>query len=658
MYAFNFISLTYFASFLTCIFCSFNDDSFEASVERANTFFSQFGLSVSDKFQQISSQLAQVDELSSVCPSILSFNILAGDQLFAEVLVNSCNEDYMYQVFLGFFNDTIGLELDQIKRRLHSFDEYDFDPYVAKFASDLKDAIVSGVKYALGSIKIQRSNPISPSSPSSFISSSENESADFDAITVEFSKSSSCNNLIPAPKKIKFDDECMMNSLDSNSPKLTPDLAFESIVVLFYGIRSGHALFPVAKAYLQFLQENNLKIYNPNMLICNRNAQLAFNRIFRSGHPAFREFCHHVECSIIPITSPLYHGPYVSKAKISEVKKNVLINLAVEKMQQIVETFDSDGMVTNIQNQYPEIEREIIECFISHIREQALSFLLILNNRISFASGLRETINVAYKNISDVFCLTLDPEFSKIVVDTFLSKFESPLILIKRYDSLEDWKSCYDETSPTYKPKILSPIEESKSSGLKSVKIVEEKNQICFIDSIADIEREFIEKTSIAPIKRSPSKSSNLNELVEIDLKNSFSPMSIFEDSIRVVKDLSPIPASSKFSSTRFEMVLPSIKESSNLNNVENSATIFCISQVPDFPFQDPSEVVLCPDYITTTEDYFSKHGDNSYFMLDSRVSSIKQGVSTFLSKSFKNKKTSDSVMKIFEESLNKVFKS
>lgn len=654
------LALTTIAPFIACSYNSHDYESFEIGFERANTFFSIFGSSVTDKLYQISSQLVEIEELSRVCPLILSFSTMAGEQLFSEVLVNYYNEDRIYEAFLIFFNETIGLEFDQIKRGLHSNDEYDFDPYIGKFASDLKDAIVSGVKSALNSTKpteIQR--PIPRSSTSNNFKSIA-DSDDFDEITGEFSK----------PVSLKDENSQQVEDIDimtkysqSNSPNPTPDLALEAKSILFYGIRSGHELFTVAKAYIQFLHESDLKLINPNSIFYDNNLQLAYVRNFDIGSPGFQEFCNYVECSIIPITSPLYDGPFVPKLKISEVKKKILTNLAVEKMQQIVETFNYDEMIINIQQRFPEIEFEILECFINHMREQAHVFLLTLNIKTSFSSGLKTTVKAAYKNIQEVFDLSFDKNFSKVIIKTFLSIFESPLALIKRYDSLEDWKSYYDESSPTYKPKVLSPIEECKSSGRKSVKIVEDNNEVCYINRISDIEREFIEKENIIPIKRS-SRQSNLNDWSEIDLLDGSSQFSIFDDSTHVVKNLSPIPVSSKDTPNLFEFkpihkeASFSTKSFSVFEKVEKRTNRYLSSEVPDFPFEDSSEIVTYPDYISATGHYFLEHGDNSCFMLDERIYSIKEGISTFLSESFEDTKTTETVMNIIEKSLKVVFKS
>lgn len=633
------LALTTLAPFIICSYDSYDNEPFEISFNRANTFFSIFESSVTDKLQQIRSQLVEIEELSQVCPLIVSFSTLAGEKLFNEVMVYYHDEDRIYEAFLIFFNETVGLEFDKIKKGLHSSDEYDFDPYIGKFTSDLKDVIVSGVKSALNSTKpteIQR--PIARSFASNNLKSIA-DSDDFDEITIKFSNTISLKdeNDENSPPKQFEDEDIMTNFSQSN------DIALEAMSILFYGIRSNHALFTVAKAYILFLHENNLKLFNPNSIFNHNNLQLAYNRNFDIGSPGFQEFCNYIECSIIPITSPLYEGPFVSKLKKSEVKMTILTNLAVEKMQQIVETFNFFEMIINIQQRFPEIEFEIIEFFINHMTEQAHSFLLTLNIKTSFASGLKTTVEAAYKNILEVFDLSYDKNFSKGIIETFLSIFESPLALIKRYDSLEDWKSYYDESSPTYKPKVLSPIEEFKSSGRKSFKIAGDNNEV---------------------IKRSRSRQSNLNEWSEIDLLDGSSLFSIFDDSTHVVKNLSQIPVNSKFKRNVFEFEpihreAPfSTKRFSVLENVEKRTNRYLSSEVPDFPFEDSSEIVTYPDYISATGHYFLEHGDNSCFMLDERIYSIKEGISTFLSESFEDTKTTESVMSIFEKSLKAVFKS
>lgn len=653
MHAFKVLFLLAFSVIASA---SFSDDAnFELIFRRANRFFDAFELSVTDKLQNIGLQITQVDELFGVYSTILSFPLLVREQLFHELMNISNTDDHIYESFLVFFNSTIGLELDNIQRQENAVGEHWIDAYIEKYASDLKDAITSSVKVSIDSVTLPKiQNPVARPGPKIPVYATESDSDDeFDEISAEITVSNTLEKSEIAEKENIQEEieEIMKASSRPTSPKPSPDLAFEAMSILYYGIKSNHPLFPCALSFLEFVRERGIKIVDPQLLFSRKHAQMASNHGFHLGSSGFQEFCNYLSFNSVPITSPLYCGPFVSKSKKLEVKRSVLINLARDKMQGMMENFDTSEMILYIRSQHPDFEEEIVDFFVNHTKDEVSSFLLTLNLKVSLASRLETTIKDSCQQIFEIFALPVDPELNETILKSFMSIFQSPLALIKNYDAVEEWKSYYDENSPSFKPSREVGCDETSgsSSGRKSVKIVEDNNEVCLIERIADIEERYMreKENKSSPLRRMASIHGDL-----IDISNRpSSPFAVFEDKIRVVKHFDKSPS----------VLLPVYENDPDFDFISihkaEPKRKFSSSEILDFPFMHPSEIIEHPDYIKDTGDYFLEHGDNACFMIEERLSTLKEGLTTFLDESFEEESVSQELMKIFESNLNSIFK-
>ena len=186
-----------------------------------------------------------------------------------------------------------------------------------------------------------------------------------------------------------------------------------------------------------------------------------------------------------------------------------------------------------------------------------------------------------------------------------MALFESPLALVKDYDSIDAWNEVYGEDVDS----SVSGVK--KDSSPKSVTIKEFKNKIHCIESVSDI---------IAKMDR--------NEEV-----------------------LKPIPLRSQQAYAKLSNLFTFDQcDSSNANS-----KVFV--KVPEFPFENPSQAIKNPNFIISTGDYLLENGNNPDLMLENRIDCLKEAVANFAQESFGHAQTGEAVQRIINESLEKVFK-
>ena len=525
-------------------------------------------------------------------------------------------------------------------------------PHINRFSSDIKDIIVSSIEKSFNAINKSVAIVAEPTSYDEFVDIGEDlvvsTSEEIGRPIIDEDDKENC------PAEIQLE-----NSIRPVSPIISFDLVIKSKSVLYYGIKPSDMLFPLADAFLRFAIFNGLESYDPNTLFFLPTAKLALFQGFDIGCPGFKGFCNHLRIQGVPITSPLYGGPRKTNEEKLTVKRMLLVNLVREESVQININFNIETMIESINSKYANIDYDLIEFFIGQIREKISNYLLALDVNGSFISGFELAVKQGCISGMSLINMPEDKKLFDLLVEQFLSLFESPLALLKKSDSVEQWKTFYDEGSPTLKFKSLfSPISggidsSSKTSGRKSVTIDEDNNKVCILPR-EDIFGTINDDETIGiPLKRTSSLSHNLSSMNDFNL-NSHLPSPGLKDPIEGLLNLAEQVDDTDCD---FDFDAPTLNLPQAQGNKEKDLNQFSKKEVPDFPFDDSVATILDPFYIKTTGIYALQNGNDACFMLDERLNSFKDGLAIFLRGSFENSKVIGSIERIFSENLNSIFK-
>ena len=419
----------------------------EAMMQRTNRFFDCFEASATEELNQIAMEILQVDELAVMYTPIVSFPSTVRSTLFFTVYDASTDEDEIIQTITMLYTTIIADEFDARQKQ----SSRSISAHINRFSSNIKDVIFSSIDKSLEAMKdsVYFESVAEPTFTDQFISIDDE---DLDEISSEIEVTDPMDQVDEEDDKenIPIDDPAE-SSNRSNASKISADLYIKARSILYYGIDPNDMLFPVVKSFLTFVKTNELKICDPSMLFDSRYAHMAFFQDFDIASPGFQEFCNHMSINEMPITSPLYAGPRKKKDEILKAKRAVLVNLARKESFYITENFSIEKMILYIKEKDDSIDSDIIEVLIEQIRDKITDFLRSFNDSGSFVSGFDEAVKEGCQIAMEVFGISEEQDVLEIIVEAFHHLFESPLALLKKSDSVEEWKSFYDETSPTFK---------------------------------------------------------------------------------------------------------------------------------------------------------------------------------------------------------------
>lgn len=628
--------------------CSFGKETeLEDKIEKANIFFEKFDNYAFEELSKVANRMSEFDELAPLYSTIISFPSSANERIFSKIMENIDNEDAIFDEFMELYAMIIGNELDEIRMQ---HDEW-IDEYIFIFSSDIKDAIVISVKKALESIESCFTS-VSQSKCSSLEINPETVAVedDFDSddeedeITPELNSGTVKCAVISEEEEQSILDEIWRSSsrCTSPSPKASVELKIIASSVLQYGIGPKDRLFPVTKKFLEFVRKYKFKIINPNEIYSEKYQQKAFNLGFDYFSVGFQDFCNYVGNGFCPITSSLYNG-YCSEYEILTAKVTALMNLVIEDITRLIDAASFKKVHEILSSKNIAVDLEIVEFIVYRIKDHIAGYLLSFDpsSSLIFINGLKATLDAACTEISETIGLSDENILFPAVKELFMVHLQSPLAFVKYINNMEEWDNNYNEQSPLFKGSP-SPSSRISSPERKSVLIDEYKNKVLFIDSLADIS-----KSKSKPIKRSPSSSEGLNNTIKLSIIN---PENISQEQFDAAEDFDA-EVSEYFNENGCKFNVPALEQQ------VSSSKAFVSTEVPDFPFENPVESIEDPVYIKATFDYFLQNGDDSCFMLDERITSIKEGLNEFLSSSFENYSAIFPVQTIIEDQIDFIFK-
>ena len=617
-------------------------------MQRTNKFFDCFEASATEELNQIAMEILEVEELAVMYTPIISFPSTVRSTLFFTVYDALTAEDEIVQAITVLYTTIIFDEFDARQKQ----SSRSISAHINRFSSNIKDVIFSSIDKSLEAMKnyVYFESVAEPTIADQFISIDDE---DFDEISSEIGVTDLMDQVDEEDDKenIPIADP-VENSNTSNASKISADLYIKARSILYYGIEPNDSLFPVVKSFLKFVKKNELKICDPSMLLDSRYSHMAFFQDFDIASPGFQEFCNYMSISDLPITSPLYAGPRKKKDEILKAKRAVLVNLARDESFRINENFSIQEMILYIKEKDDSIDSDIIEVLIEQIRDKITDFLRSFNDSGSFVSGFDEAVEEGCQLAMEVFGISEDQDLPEIIVEAFHHLFESPLALLKKSDSVEEWKSFYDETSPSFKSKSsFSPVTEgidssSRSSGGKSVTIDEDSNEVRLL-SRADIFGTTNDDESTGnPLKRSASLSFDLSELNDAKMQL----QSIARDPI---DDLLDLADQADFDLDDFDVPTLQLPQKPQQPVLKQ----FASNEVPDFPFEDPVASIEDLIYVKSTATYVLENGDGKCFMLEERMNTFNEGLTIALRETFENQNAIESVERIFAKNIISAFK-
>ena len=647
----SFLFLTLLGLFALISSSMTQEEQEEAMMQRANKFFDCFEASATEELNQIAMEIIEVEELSDMYTPIVSFPSTVRSKLFFTVYNVSIDEDEIIQAVTMLYTTIIADEFDARQKQ----SSRSISAHINRFSSNIKDVIFSSIDTSLEDMKnyVYFESVTEPTIADQFISIDDE---DLDEISTEIEVADPMDQVDEEDDKENIsNDDPVKSSNRSNASKISDDLFIKARSILYYGIEPKDSLFRVAKPFLKFVKKNELKICDPSMLLDSRYSHMAFFQDFDIASPGFQEFCNHMSISDLPITSPLYTGPRKKKDEILKAKRAVLVNLARDESFRINENFSIQEMILFIKEKDDSIDSDIIEVLIEQIRDKITDFLLSFNDSGSFVSGFDEAVKEGCQLAMEIFGIFEDQDILEILVEAFHHLFESPLALLKKSDSVEEWKSFYDETSPSFKFKSssYSPISEgidgsSKSSSGKSVTIDEDNNEVRLLSRAGIFGTTNDDESTGNPLKRTASFSFDLSSLDDAKMQIH----SIERDPVDELLDLAD-QAEFDFDSfgvPTLQLPLPQEPQQPVLKQ-------FSSMKIPDFPFEDPVASIEDPIYVKSTATYALENGDDKCFMLEERMNTFNEGLTISLRETFENHNAIESVERIFAKNIRSTFK-
>ena len=623
---------------LNSVSCSIHANSYEYNLQRTNSFFHHFEDKIISQLQRITVNMCEMDELILLNSLILSFPSNARENLFSKVMrLGAYENDVLFDSFLELCTETIGPELDNLlspQSPLH--DDENFIDYLETIFSNFNDAIVISVQHAIKIINsaVSQSQSLSPDYTDDFESDEEDDITSINPVSRI------------TDEELEILEEIRQSSCKSNSPKPSNELILTSLSILYYGIQPADRLFSIARSFLAFVRENNLKIYDPRLFYINPTYEFVLMRDFDIGNYEFHSFCKSFPYLSFPITSPFYNGPPFSKSETLEAKMETLMILARDDLLKLVDSLKYDELSEQIEIEFPSANSGIVSFIIEQIKDEVSNFLMSLRRNRSLINGLNFAMRTAHVELVEIFGISDEDHLVSKIIAICMTYLRSPIALIRKYDSLVEWDSRYNESSSFLIERTGSKCSLNPSSR-KSVKIMEDNNEIHVIKRISEIIEDEIEKENADLQNSTTSFGSNLQSITSINTRcESVSPVHFEESELELKSEL------------KSELELELEQQRLLVDTKTSSETSKKHSQngVPDFPFEDPVNVIQEPNYIKDTGDYLFEKGDDSCFVLNERIYSINEGLSIFLSESFSHPEVIKSIQDIVSDDLKFIF--